>query len=227
MSQLITMKRLVFITIAVFVVAVSAFFIVENLMSPDVEGVTYAEAPDSEGQPLKGDPSAPVVITEFGDYKCPSCKGWDESIMPQLDSDYIQPGEVQIIYINTLFHGEESGLAALASESVWENHPDAFWEFHSKLFQEQPQVQSHDEPWVTPEAMIDVAHAMDADIDLEVLATDMLEQTYIDLVHKDMELVENYEVTQTPTIMVGNVKLDNPFDYEQLKLAIEQQLEEN
>lgn len=226
MSQLITMKRLVFISLAVFIIAICVFFIVENMVSPDIEGVTYEEAPTIEGQPLKGDSNAPVTIIEFGDYKCPSCKGWDEEILPQLEQDFIQSGEVNVVYINTLFHGAESGLAALASESVWENHPDAFWDFHSGVFAAQPQVQSHDDPWVTPEAMIDVANATDGDIDLEVLARDMVEQTYIDRVRTDMELVDEYEVTQTPTIMVDNIKLNDPFNYEQLKLAIEQQLEE-
>ncbi|MCM2677317.1 DsbA family protein [Alkalicoccobacillus plakortidis] len=87
-------------------------------------------------------------------------------------------------------------------------------------------TQNHDEPWVTPETLIDVAHSIDADINLDVLATDMINQTYLNQVQQDMALVDTYNVSQTPSIMVDNIKLDDPFDYEQIKRAIEQKLEE-
>ena len=220
------MKRLVLISVAVFVLAVGGFLIVQSLSTPEVNGIEFNDTPDTEGQPVKGETGAPVTITEFGDYKCPSCKAWDEDILPMLDEEFIQTGQVKLVYINTLFHGQESGLAALASESVWANHPESFWEFHSGVYREQPATQNHDEPWVTPETLIDVAHSIDADINLEVLATDMINQTYLNQVQQDMALVDTYNVSQTPSIMVNNIKLDDPFDYEQIKRAIEQKLEE-
>ncbi|MDQ0207581.1 DsbA family protein [Alkalicoccobacillus murimartini] len=220
------MKRIVLISVAVFILAVGGFLVVESISTPEVNGVEYSEAPDMEGQPIKGEADAQITITEFGDYKCPSCKAWDEEILPKLDKEFIQTGQVNLVYVNTLFHGQESGLAALASESVWANHPESFWAFHSGIYREQPDIQSHDDPWVTPETLIDVAHSLDSEIDLENLAIDMIEQTYVDYVQRDMALVEKYEVSQTPTIMVDNLKLEDPFNYEQLKKAIEQKLEE-
>ncbi|OAB44747.1 hypothetical protein PGLA_04860 [Paenibacillus glacialis] len=66
-------------------------------------------------------------MIEFGDYKCPSCKAWSEHLYPQLMKEYVDTSKVKFAYINVLFHGEESELASLAVESVFDQDPEAFW----------------------------------------------------------------------------------------------------
>lgn len=156
----------------------------------------------------------------------PACKVWDETIFPQLKAEYIDSNKVNYAYINTLFHGEESALAALASESVWNEHPDSFWAFHKEIFNQQPASQNHDDAWVTPEKLIDIAIAADEEIELEQLANDMINQTYADNVIADQELVEEYDITLTPSIIINGTMLDDPFDYEHIKEVIEEALEE-
>lgn len=223
MKQLFSMKKLVLLTIGIILI-VTAVVLFYPSSTPSAEmGTSYDAAPSADTQPTKGEADAPVTITEFGDYKCPSCKAWDEEIFPQLEQEFIEEGDAQFVFINTPFHGEESELASLASESVWEHEPDAFWSFHEELFQQQPEVQSHDDPWVTPEKLVEVAETNDVPIDEERLASDINQQTYANRVQEDIALVEDYEVEVTPTIMVGNVKVDDPFDYEAIKELVEQQ----
>ena len=50
-------------------------------------------------------------------------------------------------FVNVMYHGSGSRLAALASEEVWKEDPASFWTFHEKLFEEQP---SSEQEWVTP-----------------------------------------------------------------------------
>lgn len=220
-----SMKIIVLSTVAVIVLAVIGFIAFQPSSSVD-SGVVYDTSPESDGQPIKGELDASVTITEFGDYKCPSCKAWEEDILPLLEEEYIDTGQVNLVHINTPFHGEESGLASLASESVWENHPEAFWQFHQAIYSEQPEVQNHDEAWITLEKLIEIANSVEEPIDLEVLATDIVEQTYVDNVQEDIAMLEQYEVEFTPTIMVDNIKVEDPFDYDVITQLIEEKLEE-
>ncbi|MCM3715460.1 DsbA family protein [Alkalihalobacillus oceani] len=217
-------KKLVWVTLAVIVLGAFAIFILnpKNETSQDIQ---FDSHPVTEGQPTLGDANAPVSIVEFGDYKCPACKAWDESIFPQLTEDYIETGEVNYSYINTPFHGEESGLAALASESVWNQSPDDFWVFHKEIFRQQPPNQNHDDAWITPEKLIDIANEVDADINLEQLASDLMNQTYIDDVIADQEQVQAFNVSLTPSIVINGTMIEDPFDYERMKELIEEALE--
>ncbi len=177
---------------------------------------------DLNGQPILGEEEAPVTVVEFGDFKCPSCKAWGETVYPQLVQDYVDTGEVKFSYINVLFHGDESMLASLAAESVYQQSPDAYWDFHKALFAAQPEV-NHDGAWITPEKVLEVAAAYPS-IDQEKLKADMEQQATMDAVEIDTALVEEAGVAQTPTIVINGQTLEDPFDYEAIKELIEQEL---
>ena len=76
-----------------------------------------------EGQPILGEANAPVTVVEFGDFKCPSCKAWGETIFPRLVSEYVDTGKVKFSYINVLFHGEESQVRFNCSRIRVEKFP--------------------------------------------------------------------------------------------------------
>lgn len=177
---------------------------------------------DLSGQPILGEEEAPVTVVEFGDFKCPSCKAWGETVYPQLVQDYVDTGDVKFSYINVLFHGDESTLASLAAESVYQQSPDVYWDFHKALFDAQPEV-NHDGAWITPEKILEVAAAYPS-IDQEKLKADMEQQATMDAVEIDTALVEEAGVAQTPTIVINGQTLEDPFDYEAITELIEQEL---
>ena len=43
-----------------------------------------------------GDPNAPVLVVEYGDYQCPFCKKFAIEDYPKLIQDYIQGGKVRL-----------------------------------------------------------------------------------------------------------------------------------
>lgn len=177
-----------------------------------------------EGQPTLGDPDAKVSVVEFGDYKCPSCKQWGETIYPQLKADYLDKEDVSFSYINVLFHGQESILASLASESVYEQDSESFWEFHKALYDAQPASQQHDNAWVTVEKLKEIAGETTS-VDLAQLEQDLGENsTVLEKVSTDDGLVKENGVQFTPSIMINGVMLEDPFDYEQIQQLIEQDL---
>ncbi|GAJ97684.1 thioredoxin domain-containing protein [Geomicrobium sp. JCM 19055] len=214
------MKRLVITTVAIGVAVIAAFF----FLMPEEEKQVIDEI-DRSDQPYLGDEEAPVSIIEFGDYKCPACKVWDETVFQQLKGDYIEGGLANLTFINTPFHGAESILASYASESVWDNHPEAFWEFHEALYHAQPEAAHHDEEWVTIEELLRIASEdVEQTIDVEQLEVDIREGNYEDEVNHDINLVNEHDVQLTPTIVINGVMIEDPFDYDRIVEEIEKHL---
>nr|WP_251136547.1 DsbA family protein [Exiguobacterium sp. s122] len=208
----------------VAVALIAIVVVLLNRPADQAETAVRGEHVETAGQPTIGETNAPVSVVEFGDYKCPSCKQWGETVYPKLKEDYIDTGKASFSYINVLFHGQESILAALASESVYVQDPDAFWDFHKAVYDAQPASQHHDEAWVTVERLIEIAEATTS-VDVARLKTDLSENsTVLEQVSFDDGLVKENEVRLTPTIMINGVVLENPFDYEAIKRLIENDL---
>jgi protein-disulfide isomerase len=180
---------------------------------------------DLTGQPTLGDEDAPVTVVEFGDFKCPSCKAWGETIYPKIVEDYLLSGDVKFSYVNVLFHGEESTTGALAAESVFKQDPDSYWDFHKAVFDAQPEV-NHDDVWLSQEKMLEIAKDYPS-VDQDQLKRDMEEGLSKPQVDIDEKLYTKHEVAQTPTIKINGVTIEDPFDYEKIKEMIDQELEAN
>ncbi|MGV2941908.1 DsbA family protein [Mesobacillus sp. LC4] len=216
-------KMAVVITIIIFALLI-ALVLVNNMKSDTTNNVSFDKQPSIEGQPVLGDPDAPVTVVEFGDFKCPACKAWSQNFYPQLVKDYVETGKVKFAYINVLFHGEESKLGSLAAESVFKQNPESYWIFNKEMFKAQP-AENHDDLWITKEKILEIASGI-PNIDVEQLEADINDQTEMDEVNKDSQLVEEFEVKLTPSIMVNGTMVEDPFDYEQIKLLIDQALED-
>ena len=214
-------QLLVLVTL-VAVAIVAAFVVLTNQDEPQQASETRGEHVSIQGQPTLGSSDARVSIVEFGDYKCPSCKQWGETIYPKLKADYLDGQDVSFSYINVLFHGQESILASLASESVYRQDPDSFWAFHKALYDAQPASAKHDEVWVTEERLVELAEAT-TDVDLVAFADDLTEEsTVLEQVSRDDGLVKQHKVAFTPSIMINGVMLEDPFDYETMERLIEE-----
>ncbi len=219
--KMVMIFSLVVIALIVVLVAVN-----NNSATDTTEENTHEQQPSIEGQPTLGDSEAPVSVVEFGDFKCPACKAWGAELFPKLVNDYVDSGQVEFSFINVLFHGEESELGSLAAESVYKQNPDAYWDFHKALFEEQPSCANHDQLWITNEKVLEVASTIPG-INVDELETDLENQAEIEEVNLDSELVTEFDVQRTPTIMVNNITIEDPFDYEAIKEAIESELEGN
>ncbi|MDM5205796.1 DsbA family protein [Cytobacillus kochii] len=222
-NQFQPMKLLFFITIIV-VIAVVIMVFINNQGKEKDEYTSFENAPPIEGQPVLGKVESPVQIVEFGDFKCPACKQWGETIYPQLVEDYVDTNQVNFSYINVLFHGDESKLGSVAAEAVHLLEPDAYWAFHKGLFAKQPESGQHDSVWLTTEVLEEVV-AETTSIPLEDLLAEMKKSATIEAVNHDTSLVGEYEVQLTPTIMINDKMVTDPFDYDSIKRLIEEELE--
>ncbi|MDP2910514.1 MAG: DsbA family protein [bacterium] len=83
---------------------------------------------------IRGDFSAPITLVEFSDFECPFCVRHLPTLNKIL-SDY--PNQVRLVYKHfPLGFHPNSQKAAEASECADEQ--GKFWEYHDKLFENQP-----------------------------------------------------------------------------------------
>ncbi|ALC82336.1 MULTISPECIES: DsbA family protein [Bacillus] len=213
------LKIAVIITLTLFVLIV-ALVVIKNSGSEDGEAGSFDTPPSLEGQPVMGEESAPVTVTVFGDYMCPSCKAWEMDIFPQLEKDYITTGDVKLSAVNVLFHGQDSETAALASEQVLAEDPKSFWDFHHKVFESQAE---HGEKWVTPNKMAEIAEETTS-VDPDELVDKLSAKTFAEQLQTDTELYKKYNVQSTPTIMINGKTVNEVFDYNKIKEMIDEEL---
>lgn len=88
---------------------------------------------DIDEWPKKGDADAPIVIVEYSDYACPFCKKLRDGAISSIEEDYIESGEVLLVFKDYPVVGGDR--AAEAAHCAGEQ--DAYWEYHDILFENQ------------------------------------------------------------------------------------------
>jgi protein-disulfide isomerase len=61
---------------------------------------------------------------------------------PQLIADYVEAGQVRIVFWPVLNHGNPSVLSTLAAECIGRQDPALFWTAHGLLFERQNELWS-------------------------------------------------------------------------------------
>ena len=56
---------------------------------------------------------------------------------PEIITNYVETGDVKIVFWPVLNHGDPSVYSTLAAECVAQQNTDAFWEMHHLLFENQ------------------------------------------------------------------------------------------
>lgn len=177
---------------------------------------------DIENQPMIGNESAPVTIVEFGDYQCPYCKQFDEQIYPQLKQDYIDTGKANFVFINYAFLGQDSTEAAVASECVYNQDEQQFWDFHNSLYSNQGAEHSG---WVTTDKLMSIARESTEGLNYDELQACIENSETSDQVQQDKSIGDSNGVSGTPTVFVNGQKINRWNSYSSLRAAIEQRLD--
>jgi protein-disulfide isomerase len=167
------------------------------------------------GYPSKGPADAKIVLVEYADYECPSCRQLDQILRAILPT---QP-EVRLIYKDfPLIQIHPWAMtAAEAGRCAYQQNPTAFWKFHDLLFDNQSIIS----PENAYQKMQD--YATQSGLDANVLKSCMADPQTKSEVNKSMAEGESLHITNTPTIFVNGRRLIGP-DAATLKQFIEYDL---
>jgi protein-disulfide isomerase len=148
-----------------------------------------------EGSPSKGPADAKVVMVEFGDFQCPSCRQLD-LVLRELLPDYPQ---VRLVFKD--FPLEQihpwAMTAALVGRCAFQQSPDAFWKVHDLIYDNQDRI--------TPASAYDtlLQLASDAGVNSAPLRACVADPETAQSVRKTMAEGTSLEVESTPTTFVN------------------------
>lgn len=134
------------IVISVLVLIVSVAFLTRSKAAGGLEGLpNYMEIRgdfDANGlkyekQPHLGSSTAKAKVIEFADFKCPACKKWKETYFERFKQEFIDTGKAELFFTNFAFIDRDSIMAASAGEAVFAQDNNKFWDFMSKLYDQQ------------------------------------------------------------------------------------------
>jgi protein-disulfide isomerase len=136
------------------------------------------------GRPEKGNPNANVVILEFSDLQCPSCRRGEE-VLEQLMLRY--EGKIRLVYRHyPLSIHERARLYAQAAEAA--HRQNKFWEMQALIFNEQN---------ATPKRLEEFAKSLG--LDVNQFKKDMNSPEVIRAIDEDLSLGQRLGVSSTPT----------------------------
>jgi protein-disulfide isomerase len=183
----------------VAVVAAAAAMVVSSRQG---EPATPARAPDRSlfaGLPERagvlGDPSAPVVVTEYLDLQCPVCAESARSQLPGLVRDYVRTGKVRLQARPLQFIGPDSQRAARVAAGA--EQQGRLWAFIDAFYAAQGTENSG---YVTDDFLRSVSRTAGVDGGKALAAADSaFAQARLNRANAD---AERFGVDATPTFTV-------------------------
>lgn len=173
--------------------------------------------PDAETlpTPVRGNPDADVTVMAFEDYACGHCAAFVLDYLPNLISEYIEPGTIRYEHHDfPLPLSNESWRAPSAARAVQDTAgADAFWEFSHRLYKNQSDL--------GPSLYETLAEAVGADP--KTVRSAAVDETYGTTVVADKQFGKSLGVDSTPTVFVNGTALDR-YDFETISQAIDDAL---
>lgn len=166
--------------------------------------------------PTKGDADAPVVVESFEDFSCKFCAQFTLEILPQIEEQYIESGDVRYRRHDFPFLDPEwSWKAAHAARAVQDAQGDAkFFEYTDLLYQN---YKSYSED-------VFAVLATSVDVDPAVVREAVTEGQYQTTLEAEKELGEENGISKTPTVLVNGKQAESP-RFADVAAAIESALE--
>jgi protein-disulfide isomerase len=185
------------------------------------EGITSLaqknpEALVREHSQTAGNPAAKVVLVEFMDPGCETCRAFDPFIKQIMDS---YPGQIKlVIRYAPLHHGADYMCAVLEASKK----QGKYWETLKVMYDTQPEWADHHNP--QPDLIW--KHLPRIGLDIKRLKKDANDPAIAQLIQQDMADARLLGVTKTPGFFVNGKPLVT-FGYEQLHALIQEELRAN
>lgn len=198
-------------------------------------GVPPAEASETEPAPeaqqaaaierrIDGDPmaigsiDAPIVLSEWVDFRCPYCAVFSRETFPQIVQEYVDSGKVRVEMHDVAYFGEASERAAVAARAAGEQ--GRYFEFVEAVYAVAPES-GHPE---LPESEL-IAFAEQAGVpDIERFTEDLRSEELLSAVRESTANAQRLGVSGVPFFAVNGQALSGAQPIETFRQFIDQQL---
>ncbi len=185
------------------------------VIAPGAAGpVRFTTELNISGKALLGSPNAPVTIIEFSDFECPYCKQFQDAVMPNLTTNYIDTGKVKMVYMEFPLDSIHpyAHNAALAAECAEEQNQ--FWAYHDALFADQSNI---DVPALK-------AKAAALGLNTSQFNTCLDTKRYEPLVQAELAMGQSFGISGTPGFLVNGIFIGGALPYDQFAAIVNDEL---
>ena len=154
-----------------------------------------------------GDPDAPVVVEVWEDFQCPYCQRFTYEIEPSIVEEYVNTGDVRLVFRNLAFLGDESHWAAVAGSLAADQNK--FWPFHDYLF---ANVRGNESGSFHIDRLLEIGEAVGMDMELfrEGLQLENARERWAQIEAASRTDAVAQGINATPTVVVNGVPLASP-----------------
>ena len=151
-----------------------------------------------KGEPALGEASAPITIVEFSDFECSYCEQFHQTVMPNLNKEYIETGLVRFIHkdLPLPFHRQALPAAAAARCAGEQNK---YWRMYGALFDGQSCLQCKGV----------VAIAREQGVEDNSLQACMNRDATKALINANVSEAQLHGIRATPSFVIGPTRTDN------------------
>lgn len=164
----------------------------------------------------RGSDEAPITVIEFSDFGCPYCGQFALETYPELEREFVEPGEVRWIYVPFAMgmfpNGEE---ATRAAECAAEQGEDAFWTMHDVLYKRQPEWKFTRDPGNLFESF-----ASEIEIDDEEFRACYDENGPAKRIRTSNALARQHGVNATPTFFINGRRVQGALPIEHFRMVL-------
>lgn len=173
--------------------------------------------PNIEGEYIRGNANAAVVLEEYSDFQCSACAAF-EPIVKEIEQEF--GSELAIVYrhlpLKSIHQFAEQSAILSEAAGIQGN----FWEMHDKLFEKQAEWSTESDPTNTFEK-----YAEELGLDLSKLRNDITAAEIIAKVNRDIAEANKKNLQATPTFVINGEVIKSLKSVEMLKEAIRTAIE--
>jgi protein-disulfide isomerase len=151
-----------------------------------------------DGLPSKGSQSAKLILIEFTDYQCPFCSRHVQQTLPQIERDYVNPGQVRYVVRDFPLESIHKEALKAAEAAHCAGEQGQYWQMHDQLFASQNSLGWDDLS----------AHAGKLGLDVQGFQRCLDSDKYAAKIRQDLAEAQKMGIQATPTFLLGVGKPD-------------------
>ncbi len=167
---------------------------------------------------VKGDPTAPVTVVEYGDFGCAACAMFALETLPALEAEFIRTGRVRWRFVPTVL-GTFRHSARAAKAAFCAGQQDRFWPMHDRLFARQAEWMRVRDPEAVFRAFADALN-----LDAVAFSACYREGSTNDRVKRWRRFARSSGIRATPTFLIGDRRAYGALSIQQFRTLVTEAL---
>ena len=167
--------------------------------------------------PVDGDPSigpadAAITLVEFGDYQCPYCIQWYNTVAGRLLADY--KGKIRFVFKDLPLVSIHPNAQSAAEAADCAGEQDSYWPYHDALFGEKHGLG----------AQAYSQYASDLGMDVSAFDDCVATHRYKNKVDANAGFAQNLGINSTPTFFINGLAVVGAQPYAVFQQVIDKEL---